>query len=114
MVDKAKRLEESGDWDFEMAESRPPVRGRRAIVSVAFPPDDLTLVARSARNEDMKLSEFIRLAAVEKATLHQTTGEVHLTGTAARGEATFLFPVMALNTRGSGTQLPALVPSTAS
>jgi hypothetical protein len=54
------------DWDFDNAEIRPPVRGRRAIVSVAFPAEDFQVVAKTAEALGMKLSEFIREAAVSR------------------------------------------------
>jgi hypothetical protein len=42
---------------------------------------------------------------MEKAQGTAGSMELQLTGTAARGEATFLFPAMVLDTRGHGKQL---------
>jgi hypothetical protein len=64
---KEHELENPDNWDFEGAEARPPVRVRRAVVSVAFPSEEFGLVSRAARACSKKLSEFIRDAAVEKA-----------------------------------------------
>ncbi len=61
-------MENAETWDLENAEVRPPVSGRRSVVSVAFPPADLSRVARAARAKGLKLSEFIREAAIEKAS----------------------------------------------
>lgn len=67
MKDEMEDLEKSDSWDFDNAVEHPPVRGRRAVVSVAFPRDDFQLVSGTAANLGMKTSEFIRKAAVEKA-----------------------------------------------
>ena len=63
-----EELQDESMWDFEDGEHLPaPVRKPRAIVSVAFPGEDIGIVSAAARNADMKLSHFIRAAAMEKA-----------------------------------------------
>lgn len=54
-------------WDFDRAEKRPPVKGARSIVSVAFPQRDLQAVCEAAERADLKVSAFIRAAAVRAA-----------------------------------------------
>ena len=98
-------LENTENWALEEAELRPPVQGRRAVVSVSMPSDDFALVARSARQAGMKTSEFIRVAAIEKARHVPVQAELRLSGTGASGEATFLFEGMVLSTRGNGREL---------
>lgn len=66
MTRQDENLERLDSWDFDSAEARPPVKGRRAIVSVAFLADDFRKVAQSARARGQKLSEFIRNAALER------------------------------------------------
>lgn len=68
MKDELEDLEKPDNWDFDNAVEHPPVRGRRAIVSVAFPRDDFQLVSGTAAKVGMKTSEFIRKAAIEKAS----------------------------------------------
>ena len=64
-----EELRDESMWDFENAEQLPPPeRKARAIVSVAFPGADFDCVSEAARNADMKVSHFIREAAIEKAT----------------------------------------------
>lgn len=64
-----EELRDESMWDFENAEQLPPPeRKARAIVSVAFPGADFDYVSQAARNADMKLSHFIREAAIEKAS----------------------------------------------
>ena len=46
----------------------PGTQKPRAVVSVAFARDDFEQVASAARQSDMKTSEFIRGAALAKAT----------------------------------------------
>ena len=66
MIDDKEREQlqnqESRDWD--RAESRPGRKKPRAVVSVAFNRDDLETVAAFAERAGMKLSEFIRSAAI--------------------------------------------------
>ena len=59
-----KELQSSESWDWERAESRPARKKPRAVVSVAFNRDDFETVAAFAERAGMKLSEFIRSAAM--------------------------------------------------
>ena len=72
--DKAPRdmtdeeLQDESAWDFESAEQLPsPERKARAVVSVAFPGNVFDYVAQAADRAGMKISHFIRDAAIEKA-----------------------------------------------
>jgi hypothetical protein len=51
-------------WDWEHAERHAGRRKTRAVVSVAFNRDDFEKVALFAERANMKLSEFIRFAAI--------------------------------------------------
>jgi hypothetical protein len=66
MMDDKEREElqnqESRDW--ERAESRPGRKKPRAVVSVAFNREDFEAVAAFAERAGMKLSQFIRSAAI--------------------------------------------------
>jgi hypothetical protein len=59
-----KQLQSPESWDWERAESRPARKKPRAVVSVAFNRDDFETVAAFAERAGMKLSEFIRSAAM--------------------------------------------------
>lgn len=63
-----KNLEESDSWDFEGAEKKSPVRATRAVVSVAFSREDFERVSTRAEQLGMRTSEFIRNAALGKAS----------------------------------------------
>ncbi len=63
-----KELENSENWDFEHAEMTEPPKSPRTIVSVAFKNDDFKIVSKSANGLGKKISEFIREAALDKAT----------------------------------------------
>ena len=71
-----EELHDPAAWDFDNAEQLPaPERKARAVVSVAFSSDALEFVNAAALDAEMKLSQFIREAAMEKAaaatlTLH--------------------------------------------
>lgn len=60
-------LESPEQSDFERAARRRGVRVPRAVVSVAFRREDFELVAAAAERANMKLSEFIRAAALAAA-----------------------------------------------
>ena len=53
-------------WDYEHPEYPPPVENPVAVVAVRFDADDFTTVARCADELGMKLTEFVREAALEK------------------------------------------------
>ena len=59
-------LQNPNNWDFENAEKRPGVKKPRAVVSVAFSREDFERVAEHAEHLGMKISEFIRNAALEQ------------------------------------------------
>jgi hypothetical protein len=67
-----RQLEHEDEWDLENAARMPPVRGRRTIVSVAFPPSDFQIIANVSASLQVPVSQFIREAAVEKAQAQTT------------------------------------------
>lgn len=79
-------LESDETWDHDRGELRPPVKNRRTVVSVAFPRHDLERVGRAAEQEDMKLSEFIRRAAVSQATTRAVVTSIIWEGTTSSGQ----------------------------
>jgi hypothetical protein len=68
MPERDDELEGAEMWDFESAKGKKPIAGRRTVVSVAFHADEFAVVSRAAQNSQMRLSEFIRFAALEKAS----------------------------------------------
>jgi hypothetical protein len=65
MADKAqKELQNPKTWDWDRAEAHPGRKKPRAVVSVAFNRDDFETVAIYAERAHMKVSEFIRSAAL--------------------------------------------------
>jgi hypothetical protein len=66
MMDDKEReeLQNPESWDWERGESRPGRKKPRAVVSVAFNRDDFETVAAFAERAGMKLSQFIRSAAI--------------------------------------------------
>jgi|GEM_PF-1522920 len=67
-------LENSGELDSPKAEKPAPVKSHRSVVSVTFPRDVFAQVAQAAEQNGMRTSEFIRVAAVEKAAGHPPVG----------------------------------------
>ena len=63
-----EELQKREGWDESSTqELAPPERRSRAVVSVAFGAHDIDAVVEAARTTRMKLSQFIRAAALEKA-----------------------------------------------
>lgn len=73
-------LENPENWDFEQPETRAPVKPSRVVVSVAFQRDDFTMVSEYAERVGKKTSEFIREAAIEKASGKITVKAVFVGG----------------------------------
>lgn len=64
-------LEDEEMWDFDQGTVHPPSKTARAIVPVAFEGDDFKRVAMYARKRGVKLSDFIRKAALERVDTDQ-------------------------------------------
>ena len=77
-------LQNEESWDWDAATSMKPGRkaGKRTVVSVAFNHSDFELVSIFAEQAGKKLSEFIREAAVEKATGEGSSLSAYVTGSA--------------------------------
>src|SRR5215217_7345095 len=65
--DELKELQDPNTWQDMEDDKRPPVKPSRVIVSVAFPRSDFDLVSEAADEHGMKMSEFVRNAAIERA-----------------------------------------------
>ena len=63
-----RELENSENWDYQRPIVKKPVKTSRVVVSVAFPHADFVRVSEYAEHMGKKTSEFIREAAIEKAT----------------------------------------------
>ena len=65
--DELRELQDPDNWDWDSAEVMPPVPNAGAAVLVTFAGEDFDRVAREAKAAGMKLTGFIREAALEKA-----------------------------------------------
>lgn len=61
-------LKDPKNWDYDHVEKREPVKSPRVIVSVAFRHEDYETISDYAERSGKRISEFIRDAALEKAT----------------------------------------------
>jgi hypothetical protein len=59
-------LEQESAWEDEPFAVLKPQKPPRAVVSVAFAREDFARIARCARANGMKTSEFIRAAALDR------------------------------------------------
>ena len=62
-----QELKDPATWDSEHGEERAGARTSRAVVSVVFSADEFKEVAARARKRGMKLSAYIRDAALGRA-----------------------------------------------
>ena len=75
-----RELENSENWDYQRPAIKKTVKTSRVVVSVAFPHADFALVSTHAERLGEKTSEFIRKAAIEKATGQCGASIVHGSG----------------------------------
>ena len=64
--DRDLELKNPESWMFSEAEARTPTRPPRAVVSVAFSREDIAKLERHAKAQGLKLSQFIRDAALAR------------------------------------------------
>ena len=60
--------EDSRNWDLDNPTKSGPVKNRRTVVSVSFPSSDFQVVAAAADKAGLTTSQFIREAALAKAS----------------------------------------------
>ncbi|MFQ5874746.1 MAG: hypothetical protein ACE5JL_13255 [Dehalococcoidia bacterium] len=80
--ERDRELEKPESWNFEQAEVREPVKASRVVLSVAFRRDDFARVSEYAERTGKKPSEFVREAAIEKATGQGASFPFYGTGSA--------------------------------
>ena len=61
-------IEDARNWDLDNPERSGPVRNRRTVVSVSLPSDVFQVVAAAAREAGLSTSQYLREAAVAKAS----------------------------------------------
>lgn len=83
-------LQNPENWAMEHAVRHEPSKPSRAVVSVRFSGDDLATIARAARENGMKTSEFIRNAALAEASRKRRRAFDAFAGGASEGVSTIL------------------------
>lgn len=66
--DELHELQSAETWEDVGETIQPAAKAPRAVVSVAFSREDFESIVELARKSGMKTSEFIRSAAMDKAT----------------------------------------------
>ena len=61
-------LEDARSWDLDNPERSGPVKNRRTVVSVSLPSDVFQVVAAAAQEAGLSTSQFLREAAVARAS----------------------------------------------
>ncbi len=61
------RVESEGEWDLDAGGVGQPVRKRRSVVSVSLNREDFMTISACAEHRNMKTSEFMRRASLQKA-----------------------------------------------
>jgi hypothetical protein len=68
-------LQDPESWDWESAERHPPNLNAGAVVRVRLTGQDFRAIAQAARAADMTLADFVRDAAISRATAGRTAGK---------------------------------------
>jgi hypothetical protein len=86
-----KALENPDLWDWDKSETRPPVKNRRVVLSVAFKSDEFQRVASHATKIGKRTSEFVRDAALNAASeTHPNVIPFHRTSAATSSGASIV------------------------
>lgn len=72
MTNEQNELNEQSDMDWSSATQQKTRRRSRAVVSVGFSTDDFDRLDRHVERRGMKISEFIREAALERLGKEQS------------------------------------------
>ena len=73
-------LEDARSWDLDNPEKSGPVKKRRTVVSVSLPSDVFQAVAAAAQEAGLSTSQFIREAAVARASPAHVEADVWWAG----------------------------------
>jgi hypothetical protein len=71
--DELDALERDDAWDWDSAETHPPVQVRRTNVYVSFSYDEFQRIGSAAERIRERVTDFIRDAALERAARHLST-----------------------------------------
>ena len=102
--EEVQNLEDPRAWDQENAVTVRPKRKVRAVVSVAIPAEAFDQISESAERAGMKLSEFIRDAAMEKTASLSRMESIELSGTS-------LGALVVSDSQGSCSEAPLVLSS---
>ena len=72
--------EDSERWDLDNPVKSGPVKNRRTVVSVSFPSGAFQVVAAAAGEAGLSTSQFIREAAIAKASPGYVEGTISWAG----------------------------------
>ncbi len=97
-----EEMSDPQQWDFDSAQVVKPNKSPGAVVSVRFSKDDLTAVSNAALERGMKTSEFIRSAAIEKATCDVRRPVIAISAVAGRNVKMAQPPANWQRTNGTG------------
>lgn len=65
-------LQDPEEWDADTRVKRPGVKGRRAVVSVAFSRDDFERIVQASKRMGMKTSEYVRNGVLNQLNVKST------------------------------------------
>ena len=103
MQEEEQVLRNAETWDIDQAVVSRGAQKPRAVVSVSFNRADFERVAHAAHRSDMKTSEFIRTASLEKAT---AVTRITLFGLVGTSQVGFITNVNAMVIAGTSIEAP--------
>ena len=103
MQEEEQVLSNVETWDIDQVVVSQGTQKPRAVVSVSFNRTDFERVAHAAHRSDMKTSEFIRTASLEKAS---AATKVTLFGLVGASQVGFITNFDAVVVAGTSTEAP--------
>ena len=103
MPEEEQVLSNVETWDIDQVVVSPGAQKPRAVVSVSFNRADFERVAHAAHRSDMKTSEFIRTASLEKAS---AATKITFFGLVGASQVGFITNVSAVVIAGTSSEPP--------
>jgi hypothetical protein len=106
-MDEPERLEmqDPASWEFVANEKYERPRKARAVVSVAFSRDDFEDVERYAMRHRMRVSEFIRGAALDRLHAAERASSIGSVSAGGTADVTAYFGIVPSTTRAGASEL---------
>ena len=105
MSKRHEELRDPENWSFTDEQTVPRSRAARAVVSVAFSRDEVERIQEYARDRGLKLSQFIREAALAQSERATNISRASFTSVGGRGQVIAYFEPAPASSAASSVEL---------